>query len=222
MDDVEIIAILLATVFVLAPIIGAFALLANSVSRPKVSSHVRCEQGVSYALRSLDPRSYVVLDNLILNSNGNTAHAEIDHIVVSPYGIFCVVTKSHQGYIYGSRKSARWYQYLGNYKFPINNPFRQNYKHVKALDNLLDSSLKTNIHSYAVFPNAKKVKVDGEDGVATVEELVRNISQKKEIIYNKSDCEHIIKLLAQAKSTSSDLKETHINEVCAYLSSKSI
>ena len=217
----EILIVLLTTVFVLAPIIGAFALLANTFSRPKASNHDKCEQGVSNALRCLDPKSYVVFDNLILNSNGNTAHAEIDHIVVSPFGIFCIETKSHQGCIYGSRKSAQWYQYLGNIKFPINNPFRQNYKHIKALDNLLGTNLKAHINSCIVFPNAKKVKVDGEDKIATIEELVRNISNRKDKIYNQSDCERIIKILAHSKITSIELKEIHINEVRAYLSSKS-
>ncbi|NCU37946.1 NERD domain-containing protein [Candidatus Saccharibacteria bacterium] len=104
----EIIAILLATLFVFAPIIGGIAVIGATLSKPRIPAYKQCENRVSNALNNMDMKFYVVFDNLILQSNGNTSHTEIDHVVVSPFGIFCIETKSHKGSIYGSEKSAYW------------------------------------------------------------------------------------------------------------------
>ena len=53
----------------------------------------RGENFVSRELLELDSEHYNVLDDLMLPSLGNTNTTEIDHIVVSDFGIFCIETK---------------------------------------------------------------------------------------------------------------------------------
>ncbi len=215
----DILAILLSAAFLLVPIISAIALASSLLRHIPVSTpaHRKCEERVSNGLRTMDMKSYVVFDNLILRSSGNTAHTEIDHVVVSPYGIFCIETKSHKGAIYGYRQSKAWRQYLGGQEFGVVNPLRQNVKHIKALEQLLGYNLRAKIHSYAVFPNAEYVKVDGEYYGATIEQVVRNITMHKSRIYNLHECERILKSLAYASSKSDELRQTHVSEVKAYL-----
>lgn len=219
MEFILILVVLGLTVWLVVTLI---AILSTKPSYVGPTKQKLCEVRVSDALRSIDFRSYVIFDNLILPSNGNTAHTEIDHVVVSPFGIFCIETKSHQGSIYGSENSAYWKQYLGNQEFKIYNPFRQNYKHTKALEVLLESEIKASLHSYVVFPNARKIKIDGSERIASIEEVVRQISQHKKQIYNLADCERILKKLAYASSMSAQLADIHKSEVQAYLNLKSV
>jgi hypothetical protein len=58
------------------------------------------EKRVSRKLLELDSEHYNVLDDLMLPSLGNTNKTQIDHIVVSDFGIFCIETKSRAGWIF--------------------------------------------------------------------------------------------------------------------------
>jgi L-rhamnose mutarotase len=229
----ELMLFFLTIVFIFAPIIGVILSIEGRNSRPAVLDQEQdkhrvantlkqkqCEDRVTDALRGLDMKSYVVFENLILSSRGNTPHTEIDQVVVSPYGIFCIETKSHHGSIYGYTTGIKWKQYLGGKEFDIINPLRQNYKHTSALEDLLELNLKAKIHSYAVFPNARSVKIDGEYVNYSIDEVMRKISRHKMPVYNFHDCERILKTLAYASSKRDELKDIHVEEVKAYLRDK--
>lgn len=69
------------------------------------------------------------------DSNGTT---QVDHIVVSIYGIFVIETKNYTGWIFGSEQSKYWTQCLkGGAKFRFQNPLHQNKLHVNALKKVL-------------------------------------------------------------------------------------
>ena len=68
------------------------------------------ENFVSRKLSRLDPRRYTTLNDLMLPSNGNTATTQIDHVVVSDFGIFCIETKSYRGWIFGNAQQEYWTQ----------------------------------------------------------------------------------------------------------------
>ena len=80
---------------------------------------------------SLDKATYQRLHDVIIpSSNGTT---QIDHILLSEYGIFIVETKNYQGWIFGSEDSAKWTQVLRGKKYPFQNPLRQAYRQKKVL-----------------------------------------------------------------------------------------
>ena len=95
------------------------------------------EDRVSLVLRSL-PQEYLVVDNVIIPDQGteprNKYTTQIDHVVVSPFGIFVIETKNYSGWIFGSEKSKRWKQTFkttrGHYFY---NPIKQNWGHTFAL-----------------------------------------------------------------------------------------
>lgn len=216
----EVLTALIVMMIMIASIIGVIKLL-SPLSKVSTSERGKAsEAAVSRQLRLLDLKSYVLFENLILPSNGNTSHTEIDHVVVSPYGIFCIETKSHQGFIYGSKSREYWTQCIGKQKFQLYNPLRQNYKHTKALEQLLGTNIKAPIHSYAVFPNADKLTIDSENVTTDVVEINEKISNHKNQIYNLHECERILKTLAHASSKSSELSDLHKHEVGEYLNSK--
>ena len=70
---------------------------------------------VKNELRKLPKKDYIVLNNIMLKLNDNTTH-QIDHIVISKYGIFVIETKNYTGTIYVKEKSRNWYQYVNRRK----------------------------------------------------------------------------------------------------------
>lgn len=216
----EILTALVMMMIIIASIIGAirlFSPLSQVISdkRGKASEVV-----VSRQLRLLDLKSYVVFENLILPSGGNTSHTEIDHVVVSPYGIFCIETKSHQGLIFGSKNREYWTQCIGNQKFRLYNPLRQNYKHTKAIEQLLGINVKAPVHSYVVFPRAHKLTIDSDNVTNNLAEVNRKISRHTQRVYNPHEYGRILKTLAFANSKSGELSDIHRHEVGAYLNSR--
>ncbi len=80
-------------------------------------------------------KDYYLIHNIVLKSNAGTT--QIDQIIVSPFGLFVVEIKNHKGWIWGDVNSPQWTQTLTSGKYRFQNPLRQNYKHIKALQALL-------------------------------------------------------------------------------------
>lgn len=120
------------------------------------------ELAVKRKLKKLNKNKYLVLNNVTLsNYGGNTSATQIDHVVVSIYGIYVIETKNYKGIIYGSENSKNWtYNIYGN-KYKFMNPINQNYAHIKAIKNVIEKEYK-NIpyHSIIVFSKEAKVNVD--------------------------------------------------------------
>ena len=86
----------------------------------------------------LDSKKYHRFDNFIIKDESDST--QIDHIIVSKYGIFVIETKDMDGWIFGNEKSANWTQSFYNNKIQFQNPLRQNYKHTISLSKYLDIS----------------------------------------------------------------------------------
>ncbi len=99
----------------------------------------------------------------------------VDHLVLSPCGIFVILVKSDRGRIWGSDTQANWVrQYFGR-KSQLMNPLHQNFKNTEAVRNLLQMSAydaTEQLHSVvafnrvARFESAMPVNVCYVDGVA--------------------------------------------------------
>ena len=67
------------------------------------------EKKTQYNLwRGLDSRDYVRFHDTIFPSQNGAA--QVDHLLVSKFGVFVVETKNYQGWIYGSEKDPKWTQ----------------------------------------------------------------------------------------------------------------
>ena len=71
----------------------------------------------SEELRKLPQSEYRLLDDLVLKDS--TGLHQIDHVVVSVYGIYVVETKNYTGTIYGDSKYSEWFMYLDKNKNPF-------------------------------------------------------------------------------------------------------
>lgn len=95
------------------------------------------EKKTQYNLwRGLDSRDYVRFHDTIFPSQNGTA--QVDHLLVSKFGVFVVETKNYQGWIYGSEKDPKWTQTIYRKKSQFQNPLRQTYRHRKVIADFLD------------------------------------------------------------------------------------
>jgi restriction system protein len=97
----------------------------------------------------LDKSVYTSLNNVTLQTTNGTT--QIDHVVVSKYGIFVIEAKNIEGWIFGDAKSPQWtISKPGGRKFRMQNPLHQNYRHVKAIQEFLGVE-ESKIHSMVMF-----------------------------------------------------------------------
>lgn len=146
------------------------------------------EYHVKKELKKLPKEKYLILNDIMVQGSNNTH--QIDHVVVSEYGIFVIETKQWNGYITGNEYDKKWKQ---NNKYYINNPIHQNYGHIKALENLLHLDNNKFIPIICI-PSTAKLKVKSNSYVLRLYELNKTIlSYKGKILDNYNEVYKIIK-----------------------------
>ena len=108
----------------------------------------------------LEKHIYRRLNNITLPLN-NGGSTQIDHIIVSKYGIFVIETKNYKGWIFGNEKQRQWTQVIMGRKYKFQNPLRQNYLHIKTLSDLLDLEMNY-FHSMIAFIGECELKTRDE------------------------------------------------------------
>ncbi|HAJ22240.1 MAG TPA: nuclease [Rhodospirillaceae bacterium] len=120
---------------------------------------------------------------------------QIDHLVISPFGIFVVETKNMNGWIFGSSNQERWTQQLFRKKFQFQNPLRQNYAHVKAVQDMLGLDQR-HVFNVIVFLGGCKLKTAMPDEVRNgVFDLVTFIKSKRDPLLAEQDLPCLIETL---------------------------
>ena len=101
----------------------------------KPSSERLGQQGESKTKRdiwlSLSSKTYERVHDLIIPSKNGTT--QIDHLIISQYGLFIVETKNLTGWIFGAERQANWTQSLYGDKYSFQNPLRQTFRQKKIL-----------------------------------------------------------------------------------------
>ena len=121
-------------------------------NQPKPSIPNRGERAVIQTYQQHFQAPYVLFNNCTFpdQENGTT---QIDHIILSPYGIFVLETKDYQGEIFGLEYDKTWRQsFNSNKSYDFQNPIRQNFKHLKVLQHLLAHVVDEKyFHSVIIF-----------------------------------------------------------------------
>ena len=142
-------------------------------SSPAAKGRVGEHRVNSIARRRLDSEAYdLIYDVTIPNGRGSTT--QIDHIILSVYGIFVIETKNYSGWIFGSQKSAQWTQVVYKEKNRFMNPLRQNYGHISALSSLLGIP-KSKFHNIVCFTGSAEFKTPIPENVFFGREYVDHV-----------------------------------------------
>ena len=139
--------------------------------------------------RDLDPRHYRCLHNVTLRlADGSTT--QIDHVVLSPYGVFVVETKHLQGWIFGGEKQSTWTQTIFKRRHSFQNPLRQNWRHIKALEAVLQVPL-AQLHSVVIFTGDCTFKTAMPDCVTQGRAGIRWIQQHNQVVWDAQEVERM-------------------------------
>jgi len=152
---------------------------------------------------ALKPSIYRAFHDVTLARDGGTT--QIDHIFVSPYGVFVVETKNMKGWIFGGERQATWTQKLYRSSHRFQNPLRQNYRHTEAIRELLELD-KGGVHSVVVFAGGSTFKTRMPDNVVHGGGYIRYIRRFRERVFDEEQvrnlCERIeTGRLAQTRAT---------------------
>lgn len=158
---------------------------------------------------SLDSETYNRFhDTIIPSSNGTT---QIDHILVSRYGVFIVETKNKAGWIFGSEDQASWTQVIYGKKYSFQNPLRQTYRQKKVLAEFLqiDESI---IHPIIYFAGDSKFKTPMPVNVinSSVGSYVKRFT---ELVLTQDQVFQIIAKIGQHKNESHISNSDHVRSL---------
>ena len=164
------------------------------------------ESQVAYELRSFKENMYVFNDYKTMNGNRT---CQIDHIVVSNYGIFVLETKNYKGIISGLRNQREWTQTLlyGEETYKFYNPILQNNTHKGVVKRIVGNQVP--IFAYVVFVN-NDLEYINEPDVIRLDELHQAMFNREQTISN----EQVQSIISKLKEHKADFtNEEHVNNI---------
>jgi len=137
-----------------------------------------------FAHYCLDRQIYRRLHNVTLDTPDGTT--QIDHVFLSPFGVFVLETKNMRGWIFGSENQAQWTQQIFKQRFKFQNPTRQNYKHLKALEVVLGIGPE-HLHSVIAFVGASTFKTEMPANVTQGMRFIRYIKSFQQRVFSEEE-----------------------------------
>lgn len=194
---------------------GATDTTPSQKKSPTNPSGIEFEQELHDLVANNLPSSGSVFDSLIIEDERGTT--QIDLIVILPTAFIVVEAKQMAGLIVGGQYDKRWIQFLaaGRRRFFFQNPFRQNYRHMKALEALTGVSLDSMV-SAVVFGGRCKL---GENMPKLVfkdkESFLLYLQQlpPSPVLFTEEQIEFLCGKIAFAKQAGSQAQERHIQSL---------
>jgi len=169
------------------------------------------EKTIAVILTRLDSSKYRVINDLMLNIDGRTS--QIDHVIVSNYGIFVIETKNYKGWIIGDEYSEYWTQVIYKRKEKLYNPIRQNYGHIQALKKNLQEYQEINFIPIIVFSVDCDLKVKTNADVIYSVKLLKTIKKYNIETITNDQKEAIFSRLVSLNIKEKELRSQHIDGI---------
>ncbi|WP_096154044.1 MULTISPECIES: NERD domain-containing protein [Bacillus] len=172
------------------------------------------------------PGTYHSYHDLYIPISDGT-YSQIDHLIISEYGLFVLETKFYDGWIFGSENQKNWTQVIYKRKEKFLNPIWQNKGHIRALKELLgEEGENIPTHSIIVFFKTatfkNSMKFEQAD-VIYLRDLMNTITLKNTKIVNTPTVESISRKLSEIQEAGTKDKKTiakqHVKNIKAKQSS---
>lgn len=162
--------------------------------------------------RKLDERDYVLVEDLTLPTSHGTT--QVDHIVLSRFGVFVIETKNMSGWIFGGKDQARWTQVMRRKKSQFQNPIRQNYHHVRVVQDLLGIRLDQ-LENLVAFVGSAEPKTEMPYNVFWNKgDLFNYIISRKTIQFTEGEVRDFAKKLrSSALEANKETRRAHVKHV---------
>lgn len=116
------------------------------------------EKRVANKLDKLPKDKYRVLNDVMIRTPKGTS--QIDHLVISIYGIFVIETKFYKGWIIGGENAEYWTQNIYGEKHSFYNPILQNGGHIRMLRKTLQGFGELPFFSIVTFSEQADLKIN--------------------------------------------------------------
>jgi len=162
-------------------------------------------------LRRLDSQLYRVFHDLYLPRPDGKGTTQIDHVVVSRYGIFVIEAKNMTGWIFGDANSRQWTQSIYGKKQRFQNPLHQNALHVRALA-IATGLPRDCFHNLVYFAGEATLKTALPPQVMT-DGLVSYIRGHRMEVIPPKDVSRAVAILDAGELTATEQRRTHQRQV---------
>lgn len=157
----------------------------------------------------LDDDVYRRFHDIILKADDGTT--QIDHVVVSMYGIFVIETKNYSGWIFGDEKQPKWTQVLFGSKKTFQNPLHQNYKHTMELARALGVP-HDKVHSIVFFIGESQFKTVMPANVMD-KGLATYIGSFKDIVFVGQQLRTLEEKIRNLKANPASTRKEHVRNL---------
>lgn len=171
------------------------------------------ERQVYRKLKWLPSNEYTVLNDIMLPTAYGTT--QIDHIVVSVYGVFVIETKNYKGRISGGCDDETWIKNVYGNKYSMPNPIRQNKVHVAAVSHVLgDVDISCDVRSIIAFSGQADVVARWEDcDIVYFGQLRSKIRQYTQKQMSQQQVEKAVNALMAVNITDRKARREHTRNV---------
>ncbi|MES2826685.1 MAG: NERD domain-containing protein [Bacteroidota bacterium] len=169
------------------------------------------EQTVSWRLSLLPKSKYKVVNNLVLKVGDKTV--QIDHLIISNYGVFVIETKNLKGWIFGYENYEFWTQVIFKRKERFYNPIRQNLGHIKALKSTLNEFHGVKYVSIIAFCGKCTLKVETDTKIVYSDQLIKTIKRYSEVQLSDTEKDAIFERITLRNISRSYNRDTHIKDI---------
>ena len=168
------------------------------------------EYQVAKILSSLPKNEYRILNNVMLPTDKGTT--QIDHIVVSVYGIFVIETKNYRGWITGGEHSEKWTKNMYGKKYSFYNPLRQNYGHIKTLQKILNVPNNAYV-SIVTFSHKATIKVKTSEHLIYFSKIKSVIKSYTNCVIEKNQLDILVNTILSANIDTKEKRKEHISNI---------
>jgi hypothetical protein len=202
---------ILIIIFILIAFIFGLFFLLKYVS-PEYKGAIG-ESIVAREINKLPEQEYKILNNIYLKTRKSSS--QIDHIVVSIYGIFVIETKNYSGWIFGSENQEYWTQTIYDNKNRFRNPIKQNWSHIYILKEILSDYEYINYYPIIVFAGTAELKnITSTIPVVYDHELIQTIMGYRETpILSFDQVDNIIKEITESNIQDKNKNKKHIQHI---------
>lgn len=177
-----VIGVIILILFTRFAIVGLISIILGfALIRKGRKFHVGAvgESRVAKVLASF-PDDWFIINDMIVG------RSQIDHIVVSPVGVYTIETKNYKGTIYGNAKKQKWSQVINHHKTTFYNPVKQGIGHSVALSKFLEECGLKNVwvNTIVVFtgPSVNLKVFSPKVPVIYLSELREFFKKKKQVM----------------------------------------
>ena len=171
------------------------------------------EAVVAKYLKKLPDDEYFVYNDIYLKTGNGSI--QIDHLVLSIYGIFVIETKNYSGWIFGSDNQNYWTQIIYNNKTKFKNPIKQNRAHINSLKYILSEYKFLKYFPIIVFTGSAELKsINSMTPVIYEDKLYHYLLRSaEEQIFDKDQLQNISRIVENYIIQDENIEVKHLQNI---------